>query len=134
MALNWSHRLNSNAYALSKNLWKWQIASKNILQFRGMEEITQVFNSCVFEIWWLLNLNSRENLYKTCGSPWSDLPTKDDPEYTLPQCYVQSVPRLHQGLFTKFQEETLFYIFYSIPNDKAQLYAKQIVSSRLVLS
>ena len=30
-----------------------KIASKNILQFRGMEEITQVFNSCVFEIWWL---------------------------------------------------------------------------------
>ena len=53
MALNWSQRINSNAYALSKNFWKWQIASKNILQLRGMEEITQVFNSCVFEIWWL---------------------------------------------------------------------------------
>ena len=100
-----------------------KIASKSILQFRGMEEIAQVFNSCVFEIWWLLNLNSRENLYKTYGSPWSSAPTKDDPEYTLPQCYVQPVPRLQQGLFTKFQEETPFYIFYSTSNDEAQLYA-----------
>lgn len=70
-----------------------------------------------------LNLNSRENLYKTFGSPWSDAPAKGDPEYTLPQCYVQPAPRLQQGLFTKFQEETLFYIFYSMPNDEAQLYA-----------
>jgi CCR4-NOT transcription complex subunit 2 len=70
-----------------------------------------------------LNLNSRENLYKTFGSPWSDAPAKGDPEYTLPQCYVQPAPRLQQSFFSKFQEETLFYIFYSMPNDEAQLYA-----------
>ena len=51
------------------------------------------------------------------------MPAKGDPEYTLPQCYVQPAPRLQQGLFTKFQEETPFYIFYSMPNDEAQLYA-----------
>ena len=77
----------------------------------------------MFKIWSLLNLNSRENLYKTFGSPLSNPPVKGDPEYTLPQCYVQPAPILQQGLFKKFQEETLFYIFYSIPNDETQLYA-----------
>lgn len=79
-----------------------------------------------------LNLNSRENLYKTFGSPWSDAPAKGDPEYTLPQCYVQpAAPRLlQQGYFSKFQEETLFYIFYSMPNDEAQLYAANELYNR----
>eukprot|EP01018_Ginkgo_biloba_P016455 Gb_41036 [translate_table: standard] len=78
-----------------------------------------------------LNLNSRENLYKTFGSPWSDAPAKGDPEYTLPQCYViQQAPRLQQGYFSKFQQETLFYIFYSMPNDEAQIYAANELYSR----
>eukprot|EP00854_Cymbomonas_tetramitiformis_P005848 gene5848-7044_t len=34
------------------------------------------------------------------------------------------------GYFTKFQEETLFYIFYSMPGDEAQLYAADELSNR----
>jgi CCR4-NOT transcription complex subunit 2 len=41
-----------------------------------------------------LNLNSRENLYKTFASPWADGPTRGEPEFTLPACYVQRAPRL----------------------------------------
>lgn len=41
-----------------------------------------------------LNLNSRDNLHKTFASPWSDGPAKGDPEYSLPQCYVQPAPKL----------------------------------------
>lgn len=41
-----------------------------------------------------LNLNSRENLYKTFASPWADGPIRGEPEFTLPQCYVQQAPRL----------------------------------------
>jgi CCR4-NOT transcription complex subunit 2 len=41
-----------------------------------------------------LNLNSRENLYKTFASPWADGPVRGEPEFTLPQCYVQQAPRL----------------------------------------
>lgn len=41
-----------------------------------------------------LNLNSRENLYKTFASPWAEGPTRGEPEYTLPACYVQQAPRL----------------------------------------
>ncbi|XP_022752797.1 probable NOT transcription complex subunit VIP2 isoform X4 [Durio zibethinus] len=71
-----------------------------------------------------LNLNSSENLYKTFGSPWSDEPAKGDPEFTVPQCYyAKQPPALHQGYFSKFTVDTLFYIFYSMPKDEAQLYA-----------
>ncbi|PON62938.1 NOT2/NOT3/NOT [Trema orientale] len=71
-----------------------------------------------------LNLNSADNLHKTFGSPWSDEPAKGDPEFNVPQCYyAKQPPALHQGYFSKFTVETLFYIFYSMPKDEAQLYA-----------
>ncbi|XP_019457920.1 PREDICTED: probable NOT transcription complex subunit VIP2 isoform X1 [Lupinus angustifolius] len=71
-----------------------------------------------------LNLNSSENLHKTFGSPWSDEAAKGDPEFSVPQCYyAKQPPALHQGYFSKFSVETLFYIFYSMPKDEAQLYA-----------
>lgn len=70
-----------------------------------------------------LNLNSRDNLYRTFASPWADGPAKGEPEYTLPQCYSQQAPRLQPGYFARFSEETLFYIFYSMPKDEAQLFA-----------
>ena len=41
-----------------------------------------------------LNLNSRDNLYRTFASPWADGPAKGEPEYTLPQCYSQQALRL----------------------------------------
>lgn len=45
-----------------------------------------------------LNLNSRENLYKTFASPWADGPTRGEPDFTLPPCYTQRAPRLQVGL------------------------------------
>ncbi|KAK8544970.1 hypothetical protein V6N13_066281 [Hibiscus sabdariffa] len=78
-----------------------------------------------------LNLNSSENLYKTFGSPWSDEPAKGDPEFTVPQCYyAKQPPALHQGYFSKFTVDTLFYIFYSMPKDEAQLYAANELYNR----
>jgi CCR4-NOT transcription complex subunit 2 len=60
-----------------------------------------------------LNLNSTENLHKTFGSPWSNEPSKVDPEFSVPQCYyAKNPPPLHQGLFAKLLVETLFYVFY----------------------
>ncbi|CAJ2660793.1 probable NOT transcription complex subunit VIP2 isoform X2 [Trifolium pratense] len=71
-----------------------------------------------------LNLNSSENLHKTFGSPWSEEPAKGDPEFSVLQCYyAKPPPALHKGYFSKFNLETLFYIFYSMPKDEAQLYA-----------
>eukprot|EP01018_Ginkgo_biloba_P033293 Gb_27080 [translate_table: standard] len=70
-----------------------------------------------------LNLNSRDNLYKTFASPLADGPVEVEPEFNLPQCYSQHSPRLQQMYFAKFNQESLFYIFYSMPNDEAQLFA-----------
>ncbi|KAL5579773.1 hypothetical protein UlMin_012215 [Ulmus minor] len=78
-----------------------------------------------------LNLNSQENLHKAFGSPWSDEPAKGDPEFSVPQCYyAKQPPQLHQGYFAKFTVETLFYIFYSMPKDEAQLYAAKELYNR----
>ncbi|XP_040994108.1 probable NOT transcription complex subunit VIP2 isoform X2 [Juglans microcarpa x Juglans regia] len=78
-----------------------------------------------------LNLNSTENLHKTFGSPWSDEPAKGDPEFTVPQCYyAKQPPPLHPSYFLKFTVETLFYIFYSMPKDEAQLYASNELYNR----
>ncbi|KAL8128667.1 hypothetical protein V2J09_017822, partial [Rumex salicifolius] len=71
-----------------------------------------------------LNLNSTENLYKTFASPWSDEPIKGEPEFVVPQCfYSLPPPPLNKRFFQKFRTDTLFYIFYSMPKDEAQLYA-----------
>ncbi|KAK8596415.1 hypothetical protein V6N13_001044 [Hibiscus sabdariffa] len=78
-----------------------------------------------------LNLNSSENLHKIFSSPWSDEPAKGDPEFTVPQCYyAKQPPALHQGYFSKFTVDTLFYIFYSMPKDEAQLYAANELYNR----
>ncbi|KAB2068032.1 hypothetical protein ES319_A08G002600v1 [Gossypium barbadense] len=78
-----------------------------------------------------LNLNSSENLHKTFRSPWSDEPAKGDPEFTVPQCYyAKQPPALHQGYFSKISVDALFYIFYSMPKDEAQLYAANELYNR----
>ncbi|CAN4100919.1 unnamed protein product [Withania somnifera] len=78
-----------------------------------------------------LNLNSAENLHKTFGSPWSDEPAKGDPEFTVPQCYyAKKPPPLKQACFSKFQLDTLFYIFYCMPKDEAQSYAANELYNR----
>ncbi|KAK1437061.1 hypothetical protein QVD17_02846 [Tagetes erecta] len=78
-----------------------------------------------------LNLNSQENLYRTFGSPWSDEPVKGDPDFAVPHCYYsKQAPALNQRYFSKFQLNTLFYIFYSMPKDEAQLYAANELYNR----
>ncbi len=63
-----------------------------------------------------LNLNSRENLYKTFASPWAEGPTRGDPEFTVPQCYVQQAPRLQVPPFFPSLEgwswRTLMYCYH----------------------
>ncbi|KAL9171087.1 hypothetical protein ABFS82_04G187300 [Erythranthe guttata] len=78
-----------------------------------------------------LNLNSTENLHKSFGSPWSDEPAKGDPEYTVPKCYYAKQPQpLSQAYFSKFQLDTVFYIFYSMPREEAQIYAANELYNR----
>jgi CCR4-NOT transcription complex subunit 2 len=62
-----------------------------------------------------LNLNSPDSLYKLLVSPLAEVPVRHEPEYTVPACYKHTPPRLQPGYLSKFKEETLFYIFYSMP-------------------
>ncbi len=48
----------------------------------------------------------------------------------MPACYLHAPPRLQPGYFAKFQQDTLFYIFYSMPGDEAQLLAADELSAR----
>ncbi|KAM7491347.1 hypothetical protein LguiA_034268 [Lonicera macranthoides] len=78
-----------------------------------------------------LNLNSSENLHKKFASPWSDESAKGEPNYSIPECFnSKQPPALNQGCFARFRPETLFYIFYSMPKEEAQLYAANELHSR----
>lgn len=61
---------------------------------------------------------SNRPLYPSFHSPWSD--ARHNLDYILPSCYnVQlSPPAIHK--IQAFSEETLFYIFYSMPQDSLQ--------------
>lgn len=78
-----------------------------------------------------LNLNSPETLYKKFASPWSEEPVRGEPEYNVPECYhAKPSPPFKQCYFAKFRLETLFYIFYSMPKDEAQLFAANELYNR----
>jgi CCR4-NOT transcription complex subunit 2 len=48
----------------------------------------------------------------------------------LPNCYYMQPPALKTGHLSKFQLETLFYIFYALPKDVLQAYAAQELYTR----
>ena len=77
-----------------------------------------------------LNLSSSDQLYSTFASPWSESPTTREPQYQLPMCYYMQPPALKTGHLSKFQLETLFYIFYALPKDVLQAYSAQELYSR----
>mmetsp|Transcript_30360 Transcript_30360/g.99140 ORF Transcript_30360/g.99140 Transcript_30360/m.99140 type:complete len:311 (-) Transcript_30360:560-1492(-) len=73
-----------------------------------------------------LNLNSPECLYATFNSPWSAEPAPGaEPEFALPACYAVPAPAANPQHVTKFETETLLYIFYSMPSDLFQTMAAQ---------
>ncbi|CAG8532930.1 5579_t:CDS:2, partial [Scutellospora calospora] len=75
-----------------------------------------------------LNLNSPDALYATFTSPWSENNQAIgliEPEYHLPSCYNVQPPPPAQSKIGSFSDETLFYIFYSMPRDILQETAAQ---------
>jgi len=77
-----------------------------------------------------LNLNSSECLYSTFASPWAEAPTTREPQFSLPLCYYMQPPPLKTSHLSKFQLETLFYIFYAMPKDVLQAYSAQELYNR----
>jgi len=78
-----------------------------------------------------LSLGSSEQIYSTFASPFSEsTASTKEPHYQLPMCYYMQPPALKTGHLSKFQLETLFYIFYALPKDVLQAYAAQELYTR----
>ncbi|KAK9238517.1 hypothetical protein V1525DRAFT_341351 [Lipomyces kononenkoae] len=109
--------------------------SDSVQGLNGLLNVTRMDNS--FDINDLtslgLNLNQPDNepLSLTFASPWAEMSTtKVEPEFHLPSCYhVQSAPP-QQNKVANFSDETLFYIFYSMPRDFMQEAAAAELVSR----
>ena len=104
-----------------------------------------------------LNLNATDVLFSSFESPWAasrfdgagaDKPAgagndASPPPFALPRCYKAApgyiaakleppgrLPRSKVAHYSKFQLETLFYIFFSMPRDILALYAAQELYNR----
>lgn len=70
-----------------------------------------------------LNLSSTDALYSNFTSPFSSTPLNREPEFYIPPSYqLPSLP-LPTDKMSLYQDETLFYIFYSMPKDTLQISA-----------
>ncbi|KAJ1958208.1 transcriptional regulator, partial [Dispira parvispora] len=76
-----------------------------------------------------LNLASRGLLYATFTTPWIDQSQANlaqiKPEFSLPACYQVRPRRPALERLERFTDETLFYIFYTMPQDELQERAAQ---------
>jgi CCR4-NOT transcription complex subunit 2 len=77
-----------------------------------------------------LNLNSTDSLYSTFTSPFAAQSVSAEPNYTTPACYRMHPPTLKGDHSSKFQVESLFYMFYAMPKDLMQAMAAQELYQR----
>ncbi|ORX72787.1 hypothetical protein DL89DRAFT_264984 [Linderina pennispora] len=73
-----------------------------------------------------LPLPSAGPLYPTFGSPWADQSQTYgliEPDFKLPACYNQHQPPPVVSKIPSLQDETLFYVFYTVPRSELQLAA-----------
>ncbi|KAA6411802.1 MAG: NOT2 family [Lasallia pustulata] len=78
-----------------------------------------------------LDLNSSDPLYPTFASPFAESGSRPmQPEFALPQCYtVHNVHKLDTKV-PSFSDETLFYMFYTMPRDVMQEVAAGELTNR----
>ncbi|KAG0345347.1 hypothetical protein BG004_003781 [Podila humilis] len=69
-----------------------------------------------------LSLNSPDPLYNTFASPWfeSSLSAGAEVDFHVPSCYNVQPPPPPQAKLSSVLDETLFYMFYSMPRDALQ--------------
>jgi len=77
-----------------------------------------------------LNLNSTDSLYSSFCSPFADQVASAEPKFATPQCYLMNPPNLKMEHMRKFQLETLFYMFYALPQDVLQAHSAQELMRR----
>ena len=70
---------------------------------------------------WMTLLIRDRPLHPTFGGPFAQFPTRPlQPDFTLPTCYtVLNVHKLDEKI-SSFSDETLFYMFYTMPRDVMQ--------------
>ncbi|KAK6533867.1 hypothetical protein TWF281_005216 [Arthrobotrys megalospora] len=79
-----------------------------------------------------LELNQPEQpLSATFASPWSDQQVRAaEPDFKLPPCYAVMNTQPLQSKVRNFSDETLFYIFYTMPKDVMQEIVAQELTQR----
>ena len=103
----------------------------NLLHTPGANDSNMVAVTRGFDLNGLgLSLAQPDPIHPTYCSPWSDTAVKVQPDFRIPQCYTVTPPHLKFAMFQKFQLETLFYVFYSMPRDVLQLAAAQELHNR----
>ncbi|KAJ2579160.1 transcriptional regulator, partial [Coemansia sp. RSA 1836] len=73
-------------------------------------------------------LPSAGAVYPTFGSPWTDQTQAYgliEPDFKLPPCYNASQPPHAVTRMPSFTDETLFYMFYTMPREELQLAAAE---------
>lgn len=74
---------------------------------------------------------SRESLSRTFASPWAETSRCEvEPPFRLPSCYTVDVVPPQNARVSNFSDETLFYIFYTMPRDIMQELAARELTSR----
>ncbi|KAJ2688093.1 transcriptional regulator, partial [Coemansia spiralis] len=75
-----------------------------------------------------LPLPSSGALYPTFGSPWTDQTQAYgviEPDFRLPSCYNTSSPPPALSKIASLTDDTLFYVFYTMPRSELQLAAAE---------
>lgn len=77
-----------------------------------------------------LNLNASGCIYAKFANPWTGQENLRNNHFSLPQCYypIPTVPK--PSNLSKFDDATMFYIFYNMPQDIFQAYAALTLHER----
>lgn len=75
-------------------------------------------------------ISSPEPVHASFAGPWATAPIKRDPEFQIPPAYLVSPPPKIADKIDLFSDDTLFYIFYTMPKDIMQLSAARTLAKR----
>jgi CCR4-NOT transcription complex subunit 2 len=75
-------------------------------------------------------ISSPEPVHAAFAGPWAAGPIKREPDYQIPQAYLVSPPPKITDKIDMFSDETLFYIFYTMPKDAMQVSAARALAKR----
>lgn len=75
-------------------------------------------------------ISSPEPVHSTFAGPWAAGPIKREPDFQIPPAYLVSPPPKIADKIDLFSDETLFYIFYTMPKDIMQVSAARTLHKR----